>query len=301
MLINEKVKYACRILVGAAFVASAILKFISLDAFELYIYGFDWFGMGVSSYLARLILTMEMLMGLSLISGVKAKMAVQGAMAALLVFSLFLIYLIATGNDGNCHCFGEQFELKPLPSLGKNVVMMAMLAIAWNAKDWFSKICKYILPLFVAGSLIFSLVLKAPYGYGADKPVRFSPDKFAELVESHPDLKKPGKQVVAFFSTHCKHCKSAMRKLEIALRRNHFSQEKVQWFVIGQEQSFQEFLAETGVSPCRYELMAGNRVLNITDGSVPLILLLKDGEVVGKLSNATFNEGTIHEFCESGQ
>ncbi len=283
-------------MVGAAFVASAILKFISLDAFELYIYGFDWFGMGVSSYLARLILTMEILLGLSLISGVKARLAVRGAMAALVGFSLFLLYLIATGNDGNCHCFGEQFELKPLPSLLKNLVLMALLGVAWHAKDWFRKAEKYILPLFVVGALLFSLVLKAPYGYGKDKPVKFSPDKYAELVERHSDLRQPGKQVVAFFSTHCKHCKSAMRKLEIALRRQHFPQDRIQWFVIGQEDSFQAFLDETGVTPCRHELMEGRQVLPITDGSVPLILLVEDGVVVNKLSNATFNEGAIREF-----
>lgn len=299
MRINDKVQYVSRIIVGAAFVASAILKFLSLEAFELYIYGFDWFGMALSCYAARMILAAEMFMGLSLLSGVKAKFSVRAAMATLVVFSLFLLYLIITGNEGNCHCFGEQFELKPLPSLGKNVVLMALLFLAWRSGDWLKRVEKYLLPVLVIASLVFALFLKLPYGLGKEREVRFIPEKYAEMVESHPVLQRKGKQVVAFFSTSCKHCKSAMRKLEIALRHHDFPKERIQWFVLGSADSYHQFLEETGVEECPNELMNFKDIFAVTDGSFPLILLVKDGEVVGKLSNATFKEELIDEFCEA--
>lgn len=297
MRINEKISCACRIVIGIAFIVSAVLKFISLESFELYIYGFDWLNMALSSYAARAILAAEMLIGLSLVSGVKARWAVRAALFVLFFFSLFLLYLIVTGNDGNCHCFGEHFELKPLPSLGKNLVMMLLLGGAWRAKEWFGKIMKYILPVMVLWAVVFAFVLKAPYGFGRTKVAKFSPEKYAALVEEHTDLNQSGKQVVALFSTHCKHCKMAMRKLEISLRRSAFPKDRIQWFVLGNEASLSEFLDETGVEPRRYEILDARTLLGVTDGAIPLILLVEDGVVKERMSNATFDEGAIRDFC----
>ncbi len=297
MRINEKVSCACRIVVGIAFIVSAVLKFISIESFELYIYGFDWLNMALSSCAARFILAAEMLIGLSLVSGIKARWAVRAALLALLFFSLFLLYLIITGNEGNCHCFGDQFELKPLPSLGKNLVMMLLLVCAWRAKEWFGDKMKCILPVMVLWAVVFALVLKAPYGFGRTKVVKFSPEKYAALVENHSDLSQSGKQVVALFSTHCKHCKMAMRKLDISLRQCAFPKDRIQWFVLGDEASLADFLEETGVESRRYEILDARTLLGVTEGLIPLILLVEDGAVRDKMSNATFSEGVIRDFC----
>ncbi|MCQ2225773.1 MAG: hypothetical protein MJZ14_08655 [Paludibacteraceae bacterium] len=301
MHIHNHVKYACRIVVGAAFVASAILKLLSLEAFELYVYGFEWFGLAISSHIARLILAMEMFTGLSLVLGVKTKWANGVAFSMLSLFSLFLLYLIFIGSDGNCHCFGEQFELNPLPSLGKNILMIAMLAVAWPAKDWLPKFSKYILPALFLWSVVFGFVLKLPYGFGTEKVVKFAPAKYEAFVGEHPALNRPGKQVVAFFSTYCKHCKAAMKRLQVALHRNDFPSDQVSWFVMGTDVSYQKFMEETSLEERSHELLPGKILFGVTDGSVPLILLVEDGEVKGKLSNATFKEELINDFCASGK
>lgn len=285
--------------VGVFLLISAVLKLLSLEPFELYVYSFDWFSMAVSCYVSRLILTCEFLLGMMLISGVKMRWAVIGAFALLFFFSAFLFYLILTGNDGNCHCLGSHFELKPLPSLGKNVVMMGLLSLAWKSSDWLKKYTKVLLPVYLLLSLILSWVLLAPYGFGPEKQVKFSAEKYEELVEIHPDLKSEGKQVVALFSIHCKNCKSAMRKLEVALRRHHFPHDQVRWFVIGQKEYFDDFVKETEVTLCRYEFIHPKLLLGVTEGATPLILLIENGEVRGRLSNGNFKEELIDDFCQS--
>lgn len=296
MLQDVRLKYSCRIIVGVVFILSAILKFISVDSFELYVYGFDWFNLAVSSYLARLLLFAEMLVGLCLVSGVYAKLAVRGAAVMLSAFSIFLIYLIISGNNGNCHCFGETFDLNPWQSLLKNLLLGILLYFAWNGDDWFTNLKNYILPSLIVASVVFAFVLKAPYGFGKEKEIPFDQEKFELFSKQHPAVKGEGKRVVAFFSTYCKHCKSAMRKLDIVLRQHPFPKDRVQWYVWGNEPSLRKFLSETEIEVMPYEVVKGPLMLGVSGGSVPLILLLEDGEVKGKLSNSRFDEKLIVEF-----
>lgn len=88
-----------------------------------------------------------------------------------------------------------------------------------------------------------------------------------------------------------------MRKLEISLRRSAFPKDRIQWFVLGNEASLSEFLDETGVEPRRYEILDARTLLGVTDGAIPLILLVEDGVVKERMSNATFDEGAIRDFC----
>lgn len=280
---------------GAVFMVSAFLKFKSVDSFELYIYGFDWFSLAVSCHLARVILFTEMFLGVCLLSGLYARWATRASAGLLILFSLFLLYLVAIGDDGNCHCFGDVFELDPKESLLKNFLLGALLFFAWNREDWNVRWKPIFLAVAIVGSLFFSFVFKAPYGYSTKKN-SFSSSEFSELSDSFPALKAEDKYVLAFISTGCKHCKMAVRKLDLTLRHLDQGKFKEHWFVLGNGSMFDKFVAETKVSPRPHDFLPGRKFLSLTNGTLPLIMLVHNGEVVKVMSNATYNEQDIVEF-----
>ena len=120
-------KTIIRIGIGVFFIASAILKLLSLDHFELYIYSFNIFSFMLSSFAARAIIAAEILVGILLIAKVRYKAAWWLTMLMLIGFSFLLIYVILFRDDSNCHCMGDLVEIKPSLSLIKNLVAIALM------------------------------------------------------------------------------------------------------------------------------------------------------------------------------
>ena len=294
---KTKILFLCRSVAGVMFIVSAVLKFLSVDSFELFIYGLDWFSLSVSSFLVRALLFTEMFLGVCLVTGLYGKLASRLSAALLLFFSVYLLYLAITGKSDNCHCFGDFVEMKPLVSMAKNLLLGVLLFLGWNLEDWRANWRPALLAVVLVGSLVFSFVLKAPYGFGM-KSVGYSSDDYAQLVSQHPELKADGKRILAFVSTGCKHCKMAARKLDITLRHTRLQEDPVHWFVIGDSARFRTFLEETEVNPLRYDFLPASFFLKITNGTLPLILLTEDGNVSKVMSNATFNENDIVEFVK---
>ena len=294
---KTKILFLCRSVAGVMFVVSAVLKFLSVDSFELFIYGLDWFSLSVSSFLVRALLFVEMFLGVSLILGLYGRWVSRISALLLVFFTIYLVYLAISGKSDNCHCFGDFIEMKPLESLLKNVLLGLLLWLGWNLKDWEANWRPALLSVVAVGSLVFAFVLKAPYGFG-NKTVTYSSADFDRLATAHPEVRNDGKQILAFVSTGCKHCKMAARKLDIALHRTDSSDIKVRWFVMGDSVGFRRFLEETEVETLEYNFLPARDFLKITDGKLPLIMLLDGGEVRKTMSNATFSEKDIVEFVK---
>lgn len=118
------------ILIGSVFIIAAILKLISIDEFEIYIYSFDIFSFLLTTFVSRIIIIGEFILGLFLILKINYKLTWRLTFISLILFTLFLIYVAIFRQDANCHCFGELVELSPLESIVKNVVMMILLLVA---------------------------------------------------------------------------------------------------------------------------------------------------------------------------
>ncbi|MBE6343166.1 MAG: DoxX family protein [Lentimicrobiaceae bacterium] len=139
---NYKViKDTLRIGIGGMFVIAAILKLMSIDEFEIYIYSFNVLNFLLTSFVSRIIIAGEFILGLFLILKVNYKFTWNATMTVLILFTLFLIYTAIFRNDTNCHCFGELVELSPVESIIKNVIAMILLSIdKWtNLKPQSSK------------------------------------------------------------------------------------------------------------------------------------------------------------------
>lgn len=132
MLETKKIdllRLVVRISLGLMFVVSAILKLITIDTFELYIYSFHFLNFFLSELLARGVIMLELVMGILMIIQVDYKWIWRLALAVTAAFTLFLVYVVLFRNDDNCHCFGDIIEVDPLTSIFKNLFIMALFFI----------------------------------------------------------------------------------------------------------------------------------------------------------------------------
>ena len=144
-------------LLGVLFILSAVLKFISIDAFERYLFSFTLFSFNFCSFAARLVIAAESLIGFAFILNYRHKLLCRITAVVLAVFSCFLLYLVFVGNEENCHCFGEVIDMRPEESLSKNVGLAILLAVVWRYSGK-----KEILSRWLA-HIVFVAVFIAPF------------------------------------------------------------------------------------------------------------------------------------------
>jgi uncharacterized membrane protein YphA (DoxX/SURF4 family) len=298
MKINDRLKATMRIFAGAVFLVSAILKLISIDSFEIYLYGFGIIKLEYAFALARLIISLELLTGIVLITGIYVRMAVSIAIAMLLVFSAFILILIFTRNDENCHCFGE-IEMSHTLSLLKNILLAALLAISCQSQSSKFRYNRLILMVTAAISLLLPLIVSPPdsFFYARNsKNITYDEFMLDEFLKENDQFTK-GRKMLCFFSTGCRFCKLAARKISVIAKKAD-DDEVVNYVFAGAEVSVDKFFKETNSTVFQYSFLPPNRFLKITNGVMPLIILLQDGKVKGKYGYRDIREDELIRFLK---
>ena len=273
------------VLLAAVFFFSAYSKIHSDNAFD----NFQWtfIDLGINSFLAagiiaRLMIGMEIMLGLFLLLHIYLKKLTYPAIIA--VLSFFIVYLLFVitkqGNTGNCGCFGDKLAMTPLQAIVKNVDMIAvtvLLMFIYPARPY--KHQEYV--LLFAGVLALTVPFLLNVIYTGTAPVKYDkPLDLSLLYKFNPapqeDLRK-GKHIIAFMSLTCPHCKKAAYLLQI-IRKQH-PDYPIYMVLDGSEHFKKAFFDETHATDVPYLLyyhtnefaqMAGN------DG-VPAILWVNNG------------------------
>ncbi len=128
-----------RVLLGAVFLVSGILKAGDLEAFTGIVNAFAILPEAWAPFAALVICACEIIFGVALIMDVKGGLG--GITAMLVVFILVLGYAIHLGYDIDCGCFGPQDpEAKAFSSLRTSLirdvfmVAVAVYLYAWRVK-----------------------------------------------------------------------------------------------------------------------------------------------------------------------
>ena len=125
---NLYISWTLRVFLFALFVFSAITKMLPLTPFEKQLVDLGFADWHTAPYFARLIIGLELGLGIALIQNHFFKRLVIPATALLLVaFCIHLSYQIAIGQGGNCGCFGQFIEMTPTEALIKNIVTLGLL------------------------------------------------------------------------------------------------------------------------------------------------------------------------------
>jgi hypothetical protein len=193
---------------------------------------FQWsfLDLGVSSILvagviARLMIGLELLLGLFLLFHIYLKkITYKAVIAILVVFIIYLIMVIAKqGNTGNCGCFGDNIAMKPLAAIWKNLAMIAatvVLMFIYPVKPYKNQ--EYVALVLGLVSFCTPFLVNNIYTGTAPEPYNH-PINLNLLYEYEPkpsvELRK-GKYILAFMSYSCPHCKKAAYLLQI-IHREH--------------------------------------------------------------------------------
>ena len=295
---------AVKILLGLFFLVSAVLKFLAMDSFEIYIYSFHFFSLNASFMIARLAIILEVILGIGLISNTLHKVYWWGSLAMLTGYTLLLLYALYIGRTDSCHCFGDFIQLDPKQSLIKNGVLIFIFLMIYNSEELETPLRWPFFFLNIMASTIAVFVISPPDNYTPN----YDPEHVVQMELFEETLNQPpfvnmnlreGKKVLCFFSTSCEYCEMAARKLSLMQRFYGFPAKNITCVFVGTSLGVARVYKEVGSPAYRYILCDDIvKVLEIIDGNVPVIVFMENGEVVHEYGFRNMREDEIKAFFE---
>ncbi len=301
-----------RIIIGAFFIGSAVTKLISIDSFEVFIYSLGLLNLDLSFLAARLVLSFELFTGILLITGIGLRVVIPATIALLTLFTAFIIWLMMFRSNSHCFCFGDIVKISNLWSVVKNIVLiMLLLVIArqpratkqYRMTRHHAISVRYSMLIIIA-ALVVSLalpVISSPpdtfYYKHYSKNVTYDQLMLQEFLDEHSEL-KDGKRIVCFFGTGCRFCSLAVQKITVIADKADKA-DAVSCVFWGKEESVQGFYEVTNSHDFPYHMLSPDIFLRITNGEMPLILLLQDGVTQEKFGYRSINEKQIIEFLSN--
>jgi len=293
-----------KVLLGLVFIASAILKIVDMDRFEIYIYSYHFFSLNFSFLVARAAIILELVLGIGLVSNTLHKLYWWGSVAMLLGYTLLLIYALIIGRTDNCHCFGDFLQFDPKQSLIKNGVLMLLFLLIYRVEEWKTPYRWLILCLAIMVSTIGVFVASPPDNYTP----AYAPEQnlqielFNEMLDEAPldslHLKE-GKQIICFFSTGCEYCQMAARKLSLMQQFYGFPADRITYVFMGSEEGITKFYERSESAHYRDVLYPDVvRLLKSVNGNLPVIVLLEEGAVAHEYGFRNMKEEEIRAFFE---
>ncbi len=287
------------ILLGVSFCISAFTKLLSIDEFELYIYSFGFIGFDLSTFLARIIVTFEFVLGVCLVCNWCHTLMKWTTLVALLSFSSFLLWRIFVNDTTNCHCFGDIVDLNPKESMVKNFVFLILLVMSWKDVCVSNTPKKYIVILSL--SIILSVFIYSPPNifYVNESTTETVNTKLLSDMVLENNLDK-GKHVICFYSTGCKHCKRCASKISGIINRldSPVSYFHVFFMNTGEmEKKIKNFYEENSPGlEISYDVIHPKVFLPIVSGAMPTIVFVDDGKFVREYDYFSISEYVIKEF-----
>ena len=281
-----------RLLLGVFFIGTAVLKLISIDNFEIYLYSFGVFSYTWTTFFSRLLIFIELLIGISLIFKIYFKKIWWLTMLMMVGFTLFLIYAAIFRNDSNCHCFGSLIELNPSQSIIKNIVTLALLFFIRNeeSRDYRPVIKKRLTAGIIIVSLAISFVLlpmDVIYNkiYSEEENVNsiafyeslndstyFDGEKLMDVGE--------GRYLINYSLAGCRFCQLGAEKLVLMVEKHNIPHEKIKFVVGGNDDAISKFIEKTNTSDYEHYKIHAPKMMSITFGRFPLYVFLENGKIV---------------------
>lgn len=294
-------KVLAGILLGLVFAISSVAKLSSLESFELYIFSFGYAGFDLCSIAARLIIIAEFLLGIFLAFNILPRLTRWLTGLSLAGFSIFLLWRAFIGDVESCHCMGNMVDMNPMQSLIKNIILALLLAYVW--KDH-GRILKHQIPVacITSAAIIIVVFLAFPpdfYYRGSSESHDLSEEAFRPVADSLG--LSTGKRAVCFYSGSCEHCKHCVSKMAGIISRHSLPKDSV--FVLfmqtheNQDSVATSFFTENGeglVLP--YDYLHPVEFIPLTNGSMPLVVLFEDGELVKEYDYLSINEKELAAF-----
>lgn len=319
-------KIAARLLLGLMLVTAAVLKLLSIDNFEIYIYSFNIFSFTLTTVFSRLLIAAEILLGLGLIFKVRYKEVWWLTMLMMAGFTLFLIYVMLFRNDDNCNCFGDLIKLNPSESIYKNVVSILLLLLIRKEKDavYKLKFRKWLTVISIAVAVILPFVvfpMDSVYNKIVSKDNNINTVAFENSLHDSINIIKldiiqendtmiirrdslarfdisDDRYIISYVSAGCRFCKMGSEKLMMILERNEISEEHLKFLIWGYDADIIDFAKETNTMDCEYWFIPPLMSLDITFGKFPVFVWTDSGAIANSGDSRDLAEKEIREYLK---
>ncbi|MFA7081913.1 MAG: DoxX family protein [Bacteroidales bacterium] len=293
-----------RIVIGLVFILSAVLKYLSIEVVDLFFFEHKLLPWVLTTFASRLLIAFEAIVGLMLVVGIYPKITKIFTFLTLIGFTVYVIlkpFLFDVSQE-NCFCFGDKIQLSDTETIVKNIILILMaLTLNW-AKAWKPKYKKYILTGIIVLTLGVTFIVKPPDFIQAKiykHSVEINPEVF-EYVKSLDNVKAlnidKGRKVLCWYGTGCKYCKRAAKKIDIIIDRNSLNKEDFVEIFGGKEKPLTEFYKESGTDPLNTTFISVIPFINTTNGIMPVIFLLENGNIIQLYKLTTIDEDYIVDF-----
>ncbi|MBM1106283.1 DoxX family membrane protein [Aurantibacter crassamenti] len=137
-----------RIIVGVLFIISGFIKLNDPVGFSFKLE--EYFSQGVLNLpilmdyalvISLLVVIVEVLLGVMLLIGYRAKLTVWSLLLMIIFFTFLTFYSAYFNKVTDCGCFGDAIKLTPWESFTKDIILLVLILILFVGK-------KYIKPLF---------------------------------------------------------------------------------------------------------------------------------------------------------
>lgn len=296
------VKFILRILIGAFFITTAILKLLSLDSFEIYIYSFNIFSFNLCAIIARLVIAAELLVGAFLIAKILYKPTWWLTLLMLVGFTFFLVYVAIFRQDSNCHCMGDLVELNPAYSIIKNLITIVLLFFIRKEEDYQFKGKKavgIVLAVLALGVPFILFPTDATYNLFKRSDNNVNEKSFEQFIQDSVAQSlniQEGNYVLGYLASGCKYCKLSAKKINTMVENNQLDTNKVVFIIWGGDESIQKFKEETDATHFRYAKISPIEAIQLVSGQFPTYVLVKDGKPVEAMDIRGLNDNKIRSF-----
>ena len=161
---HHRLRRFCAILIGLVFLASGLLKLLDpvgtgLIVSEYFKFFHLGFLQGTAKALGMVLSLVEATTGAALISGVFRKTTAVVTSVLVVFFTIVTLILWIANPEMDCGCFGEAIHLTHGQTLLKNVVLLALAAVAFIPFQNFGvpRKGKYVAFFLAVPSLVFAL------------------------------------------------------------------------------------------------------------------------------------------------
>lgn len=291
-----KMKYLYHIikfLIGGIFIFSALSKLFPLSQFELTLVYESIAGWQFAPWLSRLIIGIELFLGLALFLNFLLKqLIIPSTITLLSIFNIYLLYsLYKNGIKSDCGCFGNMMPLNTIESLIKNFILIGLLIFlhkktvknVWKTR-WL------ILSLFF--SSLVSIFILFPIDSYSIHPIEFKTQTLAWFngitnfeKDKTADLKK-GKKIVCFFSLRCEHCNEFAFKLGILQKEKKLNNIYILFY--GDPAEVYNFFKSTKLNAA-YKVLQADVFFAMVGPTIPKVFLLQDGYIIKEWTNRIFD------------
>lgn len=287
------------ILLGGLFIFAAIAKWADVYSFSTHVS--DQFNItkGVSSIITRLLISLELTIGIALfIPFGRKRFSLPAAILLLILFLPYLIYLILTNDLDNCSCFGDWLPMGPVSSLIKTIALITIVCICYYYSEHQKRFS--LIPLIIVLPILILVFMIKPISQHTPIVPKIDINDYQQL---HPrileykrfsgreiDLSKELK-LICFFNASCDHC------VELAKKLNHFSSIPVYYILLGDEEQAEVFFIDAEHERPYFAEEDDERFFDISN-TPPYIILSKDNFYITDWNYDSFSLDSLLKTLE---